>query len=262
MAVFPQLTTGALAQFPVRKSYRLRTVVNTMADSSVVKLADPAGAIAEWQLQYSNLSDTEAAALQQFFLSMEGSLNVFTFLDPTANLLAWSDQLTNDVWTADPFAGLTGGVADPLGGMNGWTLSNSGAAPQGVSQTLNAPGGYTYCLSVYAQAIAPVTATLSLGSNQSTIKVRSGWARFSITGQGDASANSITFGLQLPPGMSVNLFGMQAEIQPGASRYKPSTTGGVYVTAYFRDDSLSLTSTDVNHNSATVNIVYASTLQS
>src|SRR5579883_142731 len=160
MAVFPQLTTGALAQFPVKKSNRLRTIINTMADGSVVKLADPAGALTEWQLQYSNLSDAEAAALQQFFLSMEGSLNVFTFLDPTANLLAWSDQLTNDVWTADPFAGLAGGVADPLGGNNGWTLSNSGAAPQGIYQTLNAPGGYTYCLSVYLGSVAAAGAIL------------------------------------------------------------------------------------------------------
>jgi hypothetical protein len=184
MAVFPQLTSGALAQFPVRKSNQLRTVVNTMADGSVVKLADPAGAITEWQLQYSNLSDAEAAAMQQFFLSMEGSLNVFTFLDPTANLLAWSDQLTNDVWTADPFAGLTGGVADPLGGTNGWTLSNSGAAPQGVYQTLNVPGGYTYCLSVYVQSATPGTAILMLAGNQTTVTVGSGWTRFAVTGQG------------------------------------------------------------------------------
>jgi hypothetical protein len=262
MAVFPQLTTGALAQFPVRKSNRLRTVVNTMADGSVVKLADPAGALTDWQLQYSNLSDTEAAALQQFFLSMQGSLTVFTFLDPTANLFAWSDQLTNDVWTTDPFLGLTGGVADPLDGTNGWTLSNSGEAPQGVYQTLNAPGGYTYCLSVYVRSVTATTAILLLGGNQTTITLGSGWTRFAITGQGDGSANSITFGVQAPPGMSLNIFGMQAEIQPGASRYKSSTTGGVYSTAYFRDDSLSFTSTDVNHNSVTVNIVYASTLQS
>lgn len=262
MAVFPQLTSGALAQFPVKKSNQLRTVVNTMADGSVVKLADPAAAITEWQLQYSNLSDAEAAALQQFFLSMEGSLNVFTFLDPTANLFAWSDQLTNDVWTADPFAGLAGGVPDPLGGTNGWTLSNSGEAPQGVYQTLNAPGGYTYCLSVYIQSITTGTAILLLAGNQTTVTVRTGWTRFALTGRGATAASSITFGVQVPPGMSVNIFGMQAEIQPGASNYKSSTTGGVYPTAYFRDDSLVFTSTDVNHNSITVNIVYASTLQS
>jgi hypothetical protein len=262
MAVFPQLTSGALAQFPVKKSNQLRTVVNTMADGSVVKLADPGGVITEWQLQYSNISDAEAAALEQFFLSMEGSLNVFTFLDPTANLLAWSDQLTNDVWTADPFSGLTGGLTDPLGGTNGWTLSNSGEAPQGVYQTLNAPGGYTYCLSVYIQSATPGTANLLLAGNQTNVAVGSGWKRFAVTGQGDASANSITFGIQAPPGVSLNIFGMQVEIQPSASNYKSTTTGGVYPTAYFRDDSLGFTSTDVNHNSVTVNIVYASTLQS
>jgi hypothetical protein len=262
MGTFPQLTSGALAQFPVKKSNQMRTVVNTMADGSVVKLADPAGAITEWQLQYTDLSDAEAAALEQFFLSMEGSLTIFTFLDPTANLFAWSDQLTNDVWTADPFAGLAGGVADPLGGTNGWTLSNSGEAPQGVYQTLNAPGGYTYCLSVYVQSATPGTAILLLAGIQTTVTVGSGWTRFAISGQGTASASSITFGVQVPPGMSVNIFGMQAEIQPGASNYKSTTTGGVYSTAYFRDDSLAFTSTDVNHNSVTVNIVYASTLQS
>ena len=61
-------------------------------------MADPAGATVEWQLQYANLSDTELAALQQFFTAMEGSLNSFTFLDPAANLLAWSEDLTNAVW--------------------------------------------------------------------------------------------------------------------------------------------------------------------
>jgi hypothetical protein len=262
MAVFPQLTSGALAQFPVTKSNQLRTVVNTMADGSVITLADPAGAFTGWQLQYSNLSDAEAAALQQFFSSMEGSLNQFIFLDPTANLFAWSDQLTNDVWTADPFAGLTGGVADPLGGTNGWTLTNSGEAPQGVYQTLNAPGGYTYCLSIYLRSVMAASAILLSGNSQTTVTIGNGWNRFTLSGQGNASANSITFGVQVPPGMSLNLFGMQVEIQPGASNYKSTTTGGVYPTAYFRDDSLAFTSTDVNHNSVTVNIVYASTLQS
>jgi hypothetical protein len=260
MLVYPQLTTGALAQFPIQKRIRMRTVVNTLGDMTVVKLADPAGEIIGWQLQYSDLSDVEAASLQQFYLATEGSLNVFTFLDPTDNLFAWSDQLDNDVWTADPFLGLTGGLTDPTGGTNAWTLNNSGEAPQGITQTLNAPGGYTYCFSVYVQSPTPTTAILLLGSNQSTVSVDSGWTRVSITGQGDSSADSIAFELQVPAGTSLNVFGMQAEVQPAASVYKSSTTGGVYDTAYFRDDALAFTSTDVNHNSVTVNITYASTL--
>jgi hypothetical protein len=258
--VYPQLTSGALAQFPIRKRIRMRTVINTLADMTVIKLADPAGETIQWRLQYADLSDAEAASLQQFYLATQGSLNVFTFLDPTANLFAWSDELTNDVWTADPFLSLTGGLTDPTGGTNGWTLSNSGLAPQGVSQTLNAPGGYTYCLSVYVQSSIPATVALLLGSQQSTATVSNVWTRVSITGQGDASSDSIAFGVQVPAGMSVDVFGMQVEVQPAASVYKSSTTGGVYATAYFQGGGLAFTSTDVNHNSVTVNIFYASTL--
>jgi hypothetical protein len=260
MLVYPQLTTGALAQFPLQKGRRTRTIVNTLADMTVIKLADPAGAITGWQLMYSGLSDAEREAMEQFYLATEGSLNIFTFLDPSANLLAWSDQLTNEAWTADPFLGLAGGVADPMGGTNGWILTNSSAAPQGITQTLNAPGAYTYCLSVYIQSAAPATAILQLGASQSNVTVGSTWARFMISGSGDASAGEITFGLGVRPGTSFSIFGMQVEAQPGASRYKPSTTGGVYQSAYFRDDFLSFTSTDMNRNSITVNIAYASTL--
>ncbi len=260
MLVYPQLTSGALTQFPVLKRRRTRTVVNTLSDMTVIKLADPAGETIQWRLQYEGLSDAEAASLQQFYLAAEGSLNVFTFLDPTANLLAWSDQLTNDVWTADPFLALTGGLKDPTGDTNGWTLSNSGEAPQGIHQTLNAPGWYTYCLSVYVQSSIPATATLLLGTQQSAASVSNIWTRISISGQGDASSDSIAFGLQVPPGISLNVFGMQVEVQPAASVYKPSTTGGLYATAYFQDRGLAFTSTDVNHNAVTVNIFYASTL--
>ena len=76
----------------------------------------------------------------EFFRAAEGTLNGFTFLDPTGNLLAWSDQLDNAVWQKDPLLTLTGGVADPQGGTLGWRLSNGGGAGQGLGQTLAAPG--------------------------------------------------------------------------------------------------------------------------
>jgi hypothetical protein len=43
-------------------------------------------------LSYTALSDAELAALEQFFASAQGTLNGFTFLDPAANLLAWSED--------------------------------------------------------------------------------------------------------------------------------------------------------------------------
>jgi len=257
MLVFPQLTTGALIQFPVRKLRRKRTITNTLGDMSTIKLADPYGETVEWRLEYSGLSDRELMNLQQFHLAAEGSLNTFTFLDPTANLLAWSDQLNNAVWSADPFLALTGGLSDPVGGINAWNLSNSGVAAQTLLQTLNAPGGYTYCTSAYVRSASGRTVSLVLGTNQTAATLSGTWTRIVASGYGTATENSIGFGLALPAGASVEVFGIQVEAQPAASGYKPSTTGGVYRNAYLVNDTFSFTSTDVNRHSATINIAYA-----
>jgi hypothetical protein len=255
MLVYPQLTTGALAQFPAQKRRGMRTIVNMLGDGSSIKLADPPGELTEWQLQYAGLSDQEALALEQFFESVEGSLNVFTFLDPTSNLFAWSDQLDHAGWTKGPLLAVTGNVADPAGGTSAWHVSNSGSGAQSLSQTLEAPGGYVYCLSLYVKtAAAGLAATLLRGSARADRTVGTEWNRITFSGSGDGQADTIDFGIELPPGGALDLYGMQVEPQAGASAYRPSTSGGVYTNAWFRDDFLALTATDVNRNSAIVNI--------
>ncbi len=258
--IFPQFGTGALCQFPVRKRRRRRTVVNASADGRVVKFADPAGEVTEWQLEYSNLTDAEALQLQQFFTAGEGSLNGFTFLDPAGNLLAWSDQLDNAVWQKAPLLTITGGVADPAGGTLAWRLANSGAGAQSIQQTLQAPGGYLYCLSVWIQASTASIVTLLAGSGQVQQAVGSEWHRLVAQGSGTSAAASISFGLELPAGAVVTVYGMQVEAQAGASTYQSSTTGGVYEGARLSDDTLSITSTGVNRNACTINIIHANHL--
>jgi hypothetical protein len=260
MLVYPQLTSGALAQYPIVMRRRQRTVVNALADSTSIKLADPYGEVTEWQLKYASLSDSEALALQQFFAATEGSLNVFTFLDPTANLLSWSEQLTNVVWSKDSFLSITAGVTDPTGGAHGWHLSNSGAGPQTISQTLSAPGAYVYCFSVYGRSTQSTVVTLLCGMARVDWKLGTSWNRLSLTGSGDPTATSIAFGIETPASGAADIFGLQAEPQVSASMYKPSEIGGVYENANFRDDVLSFTTTDVNRNSAIVNITHANSL--
>jgi hypothetical protein len=254
--MYPQLTTGAYSQFPVRKQRRTRTVTNTAADGSSIKLADPNGSLTEWQLRYEGLSDAELSSLQQFFAATEGSLNGFTFLDPAGNLLAWSEDLTNAVWEAGPFLASVGGITDPFGGSRAFHLTNSGEGAQSVSQTLNVPAGYIYSLSVYVEAAQPTTVILLLGSNRAQATAGPNWTRISSTGSGDPTAASILFGIELPPGV-IGVFGPQVEVQAAPSAYQKSTTGGVYEEARFGDDTLSFATTDVNRHSVTVNIVYA-----
>jgi len=260
MLVYPQLTSGALAQFPVQKRRRMRTIVNVLADRTTIKLADPQGEITEWQLTYTGLSDDEATALQQYFMATEGRLTVFTFLDPTANLFAWSDQLDNAAWNKGPLLAITGGVADPLGGTSAWHLSNSGSGPQGITQTLQVPGGYMYCSSVYGRCPQATTATLLRGIDRADGILGAGWNRITFSGHGDPAAASLEFGIEVPAGGSVDIFGLQVEPQASASAYKRSTQGGVYPNAYFRDDVLSFTTTDVNRHAATINIIHANRL--
>src|SRR5689334_1734283 len=116
MAVYPQLGSGALGQFPVRKRRRMRTVFNRASDGRTVRLQDLAGEVTEWQLGYTELNDAEAAALRAFFEECEGSLRGFTFLDPSDNLLAWSEKLDEAAWTREPYLTVTADVADPVGG--------------------------------------------------------------------------------------------------------------------------------------------------
>jgi hypothetical protein len=256
MLIYPQLTTGALTQYRIVKTRQERTIQNTLADGRVITVADPAGAALQWKLQYTALSDTERQTLEQFFTAAAGTLNGFTFLDPSANLLAWSEDLSNAVWSAAPQLALRGGIQDPKGGTNAWELTNNGAGSQSVTQALNVPTRYAYTFSVYLCASQPTSATLLLGGASASVVLSDAWSRYQITGTGNTTATYMALGLDVPAGAVVTLFGPQAEAQQSASVYQTSTEGGVYDNARLQNDFLTVTTTGVNRHSATVDILY------
>src|SRR5262249_28067481 len=98
MACFPQLLTGASSQYPIRKRSAYRTIRNLCLDGREIKLTDPAASAIDWTLTFEELIDDEISALRDFFGSVEGRLGTFTFLDPTDNLLAWSERFDEAVW--------------------------------------------------------------------------------------------------------------------------------------------------------------------
>jgi hypothetical protein len=260
MPTYPQLGSGALSQFPVQKIQRARTVVNQAADGSTIKLADPLGAITEWDLTYADLSDAEASALLAFHAAVEGTLIGFTFLDPAGNLLAASDDLTQAAWQKDPLLTLTASVSDPQGGTLAWRLSNSGGAQQSLAQTLEAPGEYLYCLSAFVRAATASSVGLTIGSQSTERAVTSEWTRIAWTSNGDAQATSVRFAIEIGAGAAVEVYGLQVEPQAAASGYKASVRGGVYEGAHLGDDVLTITTTDVDRHSCKVKVVYANHL--
>ena len=76
----------------------------------------------------------------------------FTFLDPTDNLLCWSEKLDESVWERNSLLTITAGIADPNGGTNATRVSNTGSGALSIQQTVNGPGWFQYAFGVQARS--------------------------------------------------------------------------------------------------------------
>lgn len=251
MLVFPQFGASS-AQYPVRRRRMERTVKNRMADGRVWKAGDAAGAWVEWELPLVGLSEGERGALEAFFLGVEGALGSFTFLDPVDNLLSRSEALNAGEWVADPLLQLAAGVADPQGGTNAYRLVNAGQTPQGIRQTIAAPGWFLYCVSVWVRS----NVTLMVKLQGKDVGVSGAWQRVSVTDQQGNTIPTVAIGLEVPVGGQVEVFGFQAEAQSAASEYKRTQAkGGVYSQARLAEDRLVWTAEGPNNHGTTVRVI-------
>ncbi|MEI9814969.1 MAG: hypothetical protein WDO18_21030 [Acidobacteriota bacterium] len=76
MLVFPQLTTGAAALYPLRRSRRRRTVANALGDGRLVRYRDPDFGETRWQLDAVGLSETELGRDRGFVRERAGAVRV------------------------------------------------------------------------------------------------------------------------------------------------------------------------------------------
>jgi hypothetical protein len=257
---YPQLTTGAVTQFPVTRTVDLRTVVNQLRSGFTIRMADTGYQKVQWRLVYPDLTDGERSALESLFEASEGQLNTFTFLDPTDNLLMWSEDWAQSVWTADPLLQITSGITDPLGGSGAMQLTNTGHTAQRIVQSISGPSSFVYCFSVYIRSAVPATIQLVVTapgqSSLTDISSGASWTRVTASGSLSVQQDGIGFGVQLPAGVQLDAFGAQVEAQPGAGLYKQTIDlGGVYSTTRFSSDLLSVTATAPNQHSCQIGLI-------
>jgi hypothetical protein len=260
MLYYPQLTTGAVSQFPVRRGSSMRTVANQLASGFTIRMSDTGAQKVQWQLQYSDLTDGERSSIESLFEAAEGQLNTFTFLDPTDNLLMWSEDWTQTVWTAEPLLQVTGGVGDPFGGSSGIQLTNTAETTQQIVQATNGPSSFVYCYSVYVRSAVPATIQLVVTATGQTVltavTTSVAWTRVTASGNLSVQEDGIGFGVQLPAGVQMDVFGAQVEAQPGAGLYKKTIDlGGVYSSTRFSSDLLSVAATAPNQNSCQIGLI-------
>jgi hypothetical protein len=257
MLVFPQLTTGAAALYPVTKQSLQRTVVNVLADGSMIVYADPDGAIAGWTLRATGLTQAEWNAIESLFQQTAGMSRTFTFLDPAGNLLLQSENLSAGAWTTGALVHLTAGISDPFGTTRATRLVNTGQASAGVTQILNVPGSFQYSLSAWVRTTSGSAVTLAIANGSKSLAAGTQWKRvYFSSNPGQTGATTVTFGAQIAAGGSVELFGMQAEAQPGPSDYKiTGAAGGVYPKARFGSDQITVTAEGTDVYDAVIQIV-------
>ncbi len=263
MRYFPQLPTGAVAHYPLVKRRAYRTVVSETLDGGSRRLADPGEAWAGWKLTFSALTSAEMDALEGFFSEVEGRLGDFTFLDPTDNLLARSGELSASTWAKEPLIEVADGVSDPTGGTRGARVRNCGGTTQSVQQTVDAPGWYHYCYSLFLRSDQPAQVTLfrktaSIVDTKLTAALKT-WTRVSHSGRSVSAAEGVAFGIALDPGAAVEVFGMQAEAQPCPTPYRRThLQGGVHPNARFDQDELIVVSDGPEQHACTLRILAAS----
>ncbi len=217
--------------YPLAREARYTTRVNQMVDSSEYRATELATPLFRWQLNLAPLEDSDLADLQSFFLARGGPYESYVFLDPLDNLLQWSEDFSQAAWqkTSPAELQITPGGVDPLGGNAAQVLSNTGAGSNAVRQFLAAPpAGITFTGSVWLKA-SGASVTLRLTDSAAEVFSRTvtpgpQWLRFHLTATFAGSGPQVGWEIEIPAGVSVQVFGAQMVAAAGPSGYTRTTT--------------------------------------
>jgi len=240
---YPQIGAGAVAQCPLQRKRQWRAITNVMESGEIISLPDTTGGQIEWRLSYQDLTDAEAANLTNLFAASSGEAIPFGFIDPFANLLGWSEDLSQPGWQLGQLTA-TGGFGDPVGTTRAWNLQNPNAAEQTLSQSLGIPGSYTACFSVYVRSDSAGTLGILRDTKRVNVPVGAQWKRILISGTGTSGAAQSTFSLAIAAASTVRVFGLQVEAQPWPSPYRPTgVAGGILEETRFSGGDLAVINT-------------------
>ena len=80
--MFPTLKTGAVMQYPAKRTLQFATGVIRFVDGTEQRYRDNPSVLHRWTIQLDLLDEQEIAALNQFFQESQGRYASFSFTDP------------------------------------------------------------------------------------------------------------------------------------------------------------------------------------
>ena len=255
MSWFPQLGNGSIVQFPVTRARKWRAIVNGLESGEQIMVPDRTAGQIEWRLAFQDLTDAEVSGLRALFLASQGSYGMFTFIDPMANLLGWSEDLTQPNWQSGLLR-TNRGISDPSGTKRASSILNPSAGMQALQQTLEIPGDYVACFSTWIRSDTAATVLLQRDNALTPVTTGPAWKKESISCKGAAAATQSAFSITLPAGQMVEVWGLQVEAQPYASVYKHTDMPeGIFEQTWFEDDELRITNTSMGLSSCEIRLI-------
>jgi hypothetical protein len=82
MATFPKLKTGAVAQYPAKRSIRFQNQTLRFLDGQAQRYRDAGRGLLLWEIRLDQLDEGEQAAVEDFFSQNQGAFGSFAFTDP------------------------------------------------------------------------------------------------------------------------------------------------------------------------------------
>jgi hypothetical protein len=251
MPAYPQLSTGTLAQWPLAKQWLKRQAGVETPSGAWFPLFDGAAGEVEWRLRYNALTKAEMEALRDFFIAAEGRRQSFTFVDPLANLLKWSEDLSQAEWSNTGIA-WAAGADDLFGGTSAFSISGVGE----LKQVVAGPAEYRYSFSAWAMGAAGSKIRLRCGTAEKAFELGPDWRRAWASGFGNAETQDVECALALDGGGGVKIYGLQLEAQPAPSDYKRSGgSAAVFPRSRFAESGLRVTALAPDCYEAAVRIV-------
>jgi hypothetical protein len=229
--------TSPMSQRPYSTEHQFLHVSNDMDCGVRFSYSYRTNPLGKYILNYSSLSDSEVATLENFFASMRGSYGTFAFLDPGGNLVPSSETYidgSQDYWK--------GTAAGRTTSLSAAVLPSDGA-------------GITLCTSIY---IKPDAAGQSwtighTGGSRSYTSNSTNWMQISYTSV-LASSGAITATVA---GASAIMCGFNCVPLPGPGGYVRTPGAGLAYRSNcrFATDTFSVKYTGVGESSVTLPIV-------
>jgi len=82
VATFPILKTGAVAQYPARRTVRYQNQAVRFLDGTEQRYRDCGGPLHQWEIRLALLDEAEMAAFEAFLETNQGAFGTFAFTDP------------------------------------------------------------------------------------------------------------------------------------------------------------------------------------